>query len=171
MLLAGDEHGHSQGGNNNAYCQDNETTWLDWAHMDTTLLAFTRRLIAMRRTYPSLRRTAWLAGEHNGNGDKDVTWINRRGQERTVEQWEDPNNQCLGIRLAPVGDEPLLLVLINGEADAIDYTLPEGRWTLLLDTARVDAPDDESAIAAPSYMLAERSLALFRQMKSVSTIR
>jgi glycogen operon protein len=162
MLLAGDECGHSQGGNNNAYCQDNETTWLDWAHMDTTLLAFTRRLIALRQAHPGLRRTAWLVGEHNGDENKDVTWLNRYGTEKTAAQWEDCAHQCFGMLLAPVGDESFLLVLINAGADAIDYTLPDGRWALLLDTARVDVPDDEQAIDAPSYVLAERSLALFR---------
>src|SRR5687767_9727987 len=101
MLLAGDEFGHTQKGNNNAYCQDNELTWLDWTEQrnaDKDLTRFTRRLIQLRRDYPMLRRARFLVGVHNEDlGVKDVTWIDPRGEEKTQESWGDPGERCFGM--------------------------------------------------------------------------
>ncbi|HET7314776.1 glycogen debranching protein GlgX [Salinisphaera sp.] len=163
MLLAGDEMGDSQGGNNNAYNQDNETTWIDWAAADATLLAFARRLIALRRAYPGLRRVAWLKGERNGNGEKDVTWLNRHGRPKQPEQWENASNRFLGMLLAPYEqDGSGWLLLVNGEDERIDFILPDGPWRRVVDT---DDPAclEDTHIDAPQYALQPRSLALLRR--------
>jgi len=165
MLLSGDEAGHSQGGNNNAYCQDNPTTWLDWSALDEDLIAFTQRLTRLRRRHPSLRRTSWLAGEVAApDEDRDVTWLNRFAGEKTVEQWEDPTNQCLGFLLGPTAEEPALLILMNAEAEDVDYVLPEGEWALLLDTASTELPDPEETILEPRHPLVARSLAVLSRV-------
>jgi hypothetical protein len=93
MLLAGDEFGHSQQGNNNAYCQDNEISWLHWNHDDREqrLINFVRKLTGLREKYPTLRRARWLTGEYNEELEvKDVTWINTAGEEMRQDQWDDP---------------------------------------------------------------------------------
>src|ERR1051326_1487620 len=91
MLLAGDERGHSQQGNNNAYCQDNDISWLDWEHWDDAdraLQDFARRLIALRRPNPAFRRQRFFTGAPlNGNGQKDIAWLSPTGREMTPEDW------------------------------------------------------------------------------------
>ena len=162
MLLAGDERGHSQHGNNNAYCQDNEITWLDWEHIDHELLVFTRRLIALRREHATLRRTTWLHGEAEDAGETDVLWLNRHGTARTIEQWNNDTNRCFGMRLAGIDDQPALLILINAEPEPVDYAMPEEPWAVLLDTARDAAADQPRPVDGPDYALAGQSLAVFR---------
>jgi glycogen operon protein len=165
MLLAGDELGHTQHGNNNAYCQDNETTWLDWeAGADWPLFEFTRRLIALRAAHPSLRRSVWLEGEDQLNGDRDVIWLNRHGGEKTVEQWEDPAKHCLGVLLGPTDQEPALLVLMNAEDDDLEYTLPGGEWSLLLDTSVEEAPPAGAVVSHRRHRLCARSLAVLSRI-------
>src|SRR5262249_15855630 len=103
MLLAGDEIGHSQRGNNNAYCQDNEITWIDWAATNQegrALREFVRRLLAIRRAFPILHHGRFLLGEHNADLDvKDVSWLAPSSQEMTPEMWGDGNARCLGMLL------------------------------------------------------------------------
>ena len=162
MLLAGDEIGHSQNGNNNAYCQDNETTWIDWRSRsaeDEALLAFTQRLTALRTSHPVLHRMRFLHGTVTcSRGIKDITWFAPQGNEKTSEQWMDPLARCFGVLLngragpaigadgSPVEDD-LLLVILNAHHDVVDFTLPtlpiEAQWLRLLDTSRPD--DAESA--------------------------
>ncbi len=165
MLLAGDELGHSQGGNNNAYCQDNPTTWIDWEAMDEHLVALTQRLIRLRREHPSLRRTRWLAGQPDGpDSEPDVTWLNRYGGEKTIEQWEDPANHCLGVLLGPMAEEPALLILMNAEAGDVDYALPDGEWSLLLDTSQAALPELDEVIRERRHQLVARSLAVLSRV-------
>src|SRR3712207_2099484 len=125
MLLAGDEFARSQGGNNNAYAQDNEISWIDWEGIDedaAALTEFTRRLIAIRHAQPMLRRGRFLAGAYNEELEvKDVTWLTPAGDEMTPEHWDDLKARCLGVlldgRAQPTGirrqgsDKTLLLVL------------------------------------------------------------
>ncbi|MFX4493788.1 DUF3459 domain-containing protein, partial [Acinetobacter baumannii] len=83
-----DEFGRSQQGNNNAYCQDNETSWVDWSRPDQDLTAFVRRLLALRRRHPVLRRPVFLHGRNrSADGVKDITWYTPQGTEKTSEQW------------------------------------------------------------------------------------
>jgi glycogen operon protein len=182
MLLAGDEFARSQGGNNNAYCQDNETSWVDWEGLDADgrdLIEFTRKLIALRRAHPLLRRARWPSGATNEDlGVKDITWVNPTGEEQTTEQWEDPMARCLGMlldgRVDPSGPAsptqagaPLLLV-VNSYHDAVNFTLPSpagcAEWTCLLDT---NSPDEEIGAFDPGdrFLVTGRSLLLF-EMRS-----
>jgi isoamylase len=151
MLLAGDEFGRTQNGNNNAYCQDNELNWIDWEHIRNGSGAhvdFVRKLIALRKAYPILHRSRFIVGEYNEALDvKDATWLSPDGKEMTPEQWQDPRAKCLGVvfdgRAQPTGirrrgaDATILLVL-NAHHDVVDFTLPaipEGdSWLCLMDT-------------------------------------
>ncbi|MFC3393478.1 glycogen debranching protein GlgX [Brenneria rubrifaciens] len=119
MLLAGDEQGHSQQGNNNAYCQDNELTWLHWDNVDQALLRFTAGLIHLRRTLPALQQEGWWQ-----EGDNVVQWLDINGQPLTPQQWEQGERQ-LQILLS----ERWLLV-INASAHQGHFTLPTGQWTV-----------------------------------------
>jgi len=149
MLLAGDELGNSQGGNNNAYCQDNEIGWLDWTGpqaKNPTLIDFVRRLIALRRRHPALTRDRFLTGDPEGeNGLKDVTWLAPEGREKTASDWNYPDARCLSYLLsgeAPkarpdtIGDP--LLVVLNAHHEPMSYLAPrlEGidGWRWLIDT-------------------------------------
>ena len=119
MLLAGDEIGHTQRGNNNAYCQDNEISWLEWPG-SAELAAFVSRLTEIRRKYPALRR-------RNG----EVTWLKPQGGQMTEPDWRSPFARCLGM-LIP-GEESLLL-LLNAHHEAVAFALPPGDWTPILET-------------------------------------
>jgi glycogen debranching enzyme GlgX/4-alpha-glucanotransferase len=127
MLLAGDELGNSQGGNNNAYCQDNPTAWLDWSSVDTQMLEFVRDCIALRRRHPALRRDAWL---QDGVG---VQWRRPDGSSMSVADWHDQARHGLAVSLGDPDDA--LLLLFNAELEPLEFTLPPGSWTLLLDSA------------------------------------
>ena len=154
MLLAGDEIGHSQDGNNNAYCQDSERSWIDWDLDEPArdLLAFTRQVFAIRAANPVLRRRGFFHGrELSGTGLKDVAWLRPDGQELTELDWHDPHVHVLGMLIhgqatdekddhgRPVVGRTLLL-LLNGGVRPRAFTLPRlgrpGDWHELLHTAR-----------------------------------
>jgi glycogen operon protein len=162
MLLAGDELGRTQQGNNNAYCQDNDISWLQWPAIDEdgrALEAFTRRLLELRRRYPVLRRTRFLTGEPTGDdaaveGVRDVIWLSCDGSEMDAARWDDPNTRCLGMLLdgrapssavpRPAHDASVLLVF-NAWHEPVSFSVPEhpeeGRpWLRLMDTTEPDAP-------------------------------
>nr|ABV71062.1 glycogen debranching enzyme [Dickeya chrysanthemi]ACN29676.1 GlgX [Pectobacterium carotovorum subsp. carotovorum] len=126
MLLAGDELGHSQQGNNNAYCQDNELTWLHWENANSALREFVAGLIQLRRTIPALQQETWWQ-----EGDGAVQWLNREGQPLTPQQWEQGEHQ-LQILLSG-----RWLVLFNASLHAGEFMLPEGHW-------QVSPPFDET---------------------------
>ena len=133
MLLAGDEIGRTQRGNNNAYCQDNELSWLDWSSVDAQLLGFVRRLLALRRKYPALRVNRWLSERRHADGRKEVEWLRPDGQPMTVADWHDETRHCLAVT---GGDgEEHLLALFNAESADVEFTLPAGRWQCELDSA------------------------------------
>ncbi|MGB3610791.1 MAG: glycogen debranching protein GlgX [Cellvibrio sp.] len=177
MMVAGDEFCRTQRGNNNTYCQDNELNWINW-NLDehqATMLAFTKRLIALRRSYPILRRGRFLVGMYNEElGVKDVTWISPCGNEMTEEQWQDSNARCLGMlmdgRAQPTGirrpgsDSTLLLVL-NAHDGVVNFNLPEvaggDAWKCLIDTNRPTPFDEESYAFNHLFVVTNRSLLLF----------
>jgi isoamylase len=145
MLLAGDEVGNSQSGNNNAYCQDNETGWVKWSglHRDgedlTSLIA---RLSELRRSFPQLRARHWLAGRHQ-DGSYDVLWFTSDASEMTEEDWNFSDGRFLAYALGPLRrGEPPLLVMLNAAAHPIDVTLPTvsdaSHWTARLNTAAAE---------------------------------
>lgn len=137
MLLAGDEFGRTQGGNNNAYCQDSEISWLNW-HVEekgNSLIRFTQKLTTLRHRYPIFRRNRFLTGEYFEELQvKDLTWINADGSEMQNEQWGDANMRCFGMLLdgrAPTtglrqkGREATVLLIINAHSDTVDFALPD----------------------------------------------
>ncbi|HMU50760.1 MAG TPA: glycogen debranching protein GlgX [Geminicoccaceae bacterium] len=125
MLLMGDELGHSQRGNNNAYCQDSPISWLDWDKIDESLLAFVRRLVALRRDHSGLRRDRFLHGA-------DACWLDERGHPMTARQWREPSRRFVALRLD--GDQPLLLLLNAGD-EPVAFPVDAMAWELLLATA------------------------------------
>ncbi len=149
MVLAGDEFGRTQGGNNNAYCQDNEVGWVNWKLEDKgkALVDFVRRLTHLRHKYPILRRNRFLTGEYVEElGVKDVTWIHPSGTEITQDQWTD-ELRCFGMLLdgraqttgiRQQGHEATLLLVINVHHEDQELKLPESpgsdEWSLILDT-------------------------------------
>ena len=160
MLLAGDERGHTQGGNNNAYCQDNELSWIDWSDDEAgrVLLSFVRRLVALRRAHPTFRRRLFFhGGVLESRGIKDLLWLRPDGREMAENDWLNPHTRCVGMALAgdgirsvgsrgePVRDDDFLL-LFNAHHDAVPFKLPPsplGEWHPVVDTASADgAPAD-----------------------------
>jgi glycogen operon protein len=180
MLLGGDEIGRTQRGNNNAYCQDNELSWFDWSLDDgrRALLDFTRRLIALRRAEPVLRRGKFFFGRRIwGSEVKDLAWFRPDGKEMTAEDW-NVYTRCLGLRLAGDAIPELnargerivgstLLILINAHWEPIGFTLPTHvrgeRWELILDTHVTAGPAAGKLVrGGDAYPLESRSLAVFR---------
>ncbi len=165
MLLGGDELGRTQGGNNNAYCQDSPVSWYDWAQVDRNLLDWTGRLIALRRSHPVFRRRRFfqghpLRGTAAGEQLPDVGWFRNDGQQMTDADWEVGYAKSLGVFLnghaipdpdvhgRPIVDDSFYL-LFNGWDQEIDFTLPPARWAwswdVVLDTGdrragQLDAP-------------------------------
>jgi isoamylase len=169
MLLMGDEVGRTQGGNNNAYCQDNTTSWLDWRNVDErnkAFLDFTSGLVGLRRRYPLLRQTRFLHGETVvQNGPKNVTWLRPDGNEMTAADWHDASVKSVGLMLAG-RDDPFLLVLLNAHVADLQFRAPAprgiGGWRLLADTARgLIEPDESRLEAGAAVPVPARSLLLY----------
>ncbi len=165
LLLAGDEMGRSQGGNNNAYCHDDAISWLDWDGLraDATFTRFVRRLIGLRKSLPSLRRRSWLVGGGNGGpGPPDASWLGPGGGEV---DWHAARG-CFGLLLFGRGQgEAELLLLVNLRETPIAFELPPPAWRLLVDTAATppgDCPDPPTGVASP-HRLAARSLSLLQR--------
>ncbi|WP_258046949.1 glycogen debranching protein GlgX [Sphingomonas folli] len=146
MLVAGDEFGRTQGGNNNAYCQDNEISWLDWkaaaSEDGQRQIDFTARLTELRRRYPVLRAAAFLYGQDSpGEGVNDVEWWNERGERMTPEDWDNPEGRALMMRRASRTEDDeveAVSLLLNASADAITFQLPapQVQRVVLLDSAK-----------------------------------
>jgi glycogen operon protein len=141
MMLMGDELSRTQGGNNNAYCQDNEISWLDWQSdgPDPDFLAFVQNLVALRKRFDAFRRRDFLGGATVPTTDlKDVYWLAPEGREMTTGDWADADRRALGMQLgndAPDGDR--FLILFNAAPEPVEFRLPEqpfGRWFAVFDT-------------------------------------
>ncbi|WP_313950751.1 glycogen debranching protein GlgX [Accumulibacter sp.] len=142
MLQAGDELGRSQGGNNNAYCQDNEMTWLDWQHADTELIDFVAELLALRRRFPQLRQDRWLTGETNDDGLPDALWWHPAGRPMGGGDWQSAKLGAFGLQLASreagsgkAKGGPTLLCLINRDEIPVPFLLPPGVWKQICDSS------------------------------------
>ena len=159
MLLAGDEFGRTQRGNNNAYCQDNEITWLDWNHADGELLNYVQQLLALRRAYQHLRVNRWLAEKAQDSGTPAVGWLRPDGHAMTVEDWNNEMRHCLGVL---GGIDVRLLALFNAEPAPVPFTLPSGAWTIELDssTAKQSPRSVSEVVRIPEFavlLLSQRS--------------
>jgi glycogen operon protein len=178
MLLAGDEFARTQGGNNNAYCQDNEISWIDWDAADenaSALARFTQRVIALRGALPMLRRGRFLTGRADEElGIKDVAWLSPAGSELGDQNWSDANARCMGVLLdgraqetgiRRVGTDATLLLVVNSHDDVVRFTLPSavgGReWVVLIDTNQPDRTDLLRFPFGHVYEVTGRSLLLF----------
>jgi isoamylase len=178
MVLAGDEIGRTQGGNNNVYAQDNEINWLNWEAVGAdgrALLEFVRRLIAIRKAYPILHRGRFLSGQHNAELDvKDVTWLTPDAAEMTQAQWGDPHTKCLGMvldgRAQPTGirqrgADATLLLIMNAHHDVVNFKLPEvpegKQWRCLIDTNLPGTPETPQFPFGEVYQVTGRSSLLF----------
>ncbi len=177
MVLAGDEFGRTQGGNNNAYCQDGEIGWVNWnfGEKEVELAEFVRKVIVLRQSFPILRRTRFLTGEYNAELDvRDVRWLSPAGTDIEDLHWADANARCFGMLLdgraqasgirRPAMDATALLVL-NAYHDVVAFTLPEvvggQKWQCLLDTNIPDDVTRESFQTGETYEITGRSLVLF----------
>ena len=176
MLLAGDEFGRTQQGNNNAYCQDNEISWVNWdlGEKGSSLIRFVQKLTTLRHKYPILRRNRFLTGKYVEElRAKDISWINANGAEMTQQQWHDPTMACFGMLLdgraqatglRKSSEDATVLLIFNSHTDLVEFTLPDypggGRWLLLINT---NLPDAEEAAFEPQqkYAASARSLVLF----------
>ena len=178
MLLAGDERARTQQGNNNAYCQDNEISWMDWnlQPRGEALIHFVQKLTKLRRDLPVLRRTRFLTGQTNEElGIKDATWINASGAEMRDEDWSDQQMRCFGLiidgRAQPTGvrrrgDDATVLLVLNAHHDVVQFTLPQhagdAAWSRLVDTNLGDEEEPGSFRSGEAYGVTARSVLLFR---------
>jgi glycogen debranching enzyme GlgX len=143
MLLAGDEIGYTQQGNNNAYCQDNAIGWLNWENTDQDLIAYVQRLIQLRRRYPALRHVRWFTGEGVAFGFSDISWLSPGGGPIHDADWHTRGEVCMGILVRGTEHETPCLLLINASAQLVPFVLPHGRWSVLLDSANPSVPPHE----------------------------
>ncbi|MDT4939823.1 MAG: isoamylase [Pseudonocardiales bacterium] len=186
MLVAGDERWRTQRGNNNAYCQDNEISWVDWAATAESddLLALARRLLALRRSAPVLRQRAFFEGRpvQSGDGCKDLAWFHPAGREMAAEDWFDTGLRSIGMYLDGRGlrhrdrrgeviiDDSYLLVLHSGDNDGV-FTLPGSPWgdayELVVDTTQPGGlPASSGPVAAADLPVSARSFLLLRVVRS-----
>jgi isoamylase len=176
MLLGGDELGRTQGGNNNAWCQDNEVSWFDWEDADAELLEFARGLIALRREHPAFRRTSFLTGTATDSALPDAWWFRPDGRRMTQRDWQSSETRTLGVFLngreirerTPHG-EPIFgdsfLLVFNAHSEPVVFTLPTrrfgARWGLELATGEAPAG---SLGARALVAVQEHSLMLLRRL-------
>jgi isoamylase len=178
MLLAGDEMGRTQQGNNNAYCQDSEISWVNWELQaeDRELLSFVQELVQLRKQHPIFRRKRFFEGRPiKGAEAKDIIWLNPTGQEMSEEEWSQSFARCLGVYLSGealderdernqhIRDNDFLL-LLNAHYEEISFAFPNFQadrcWCRILDTAEPNASSCDYSAGEP-YRLQGRSVALF----------
>jgi isoamylase len=176
MLVAGDEISRSQKGNNNAYCQDNEISWLNWKRKDTELLEFTRSLINLRKTHPAFCRRRWFQGQPiKGIGVEDIAWFLHDGNEMSEEHWNEDFAKSLGVFLfgkglhavGPKGEhitDDSFYIIFNAHHDALTFTLPPAKygrqWNKILDTYSGEVGGQDSYKAGEQIEVSGRSIIL-----------
>lgn len=177
MLLAGDEISRTQKGNNNAYCQDNEISWINWDKADKSLLAFTQKLINLRLSHPVFCRRRWFQGQPiKGSKVEDIAWFSPDGVEMSDEHWNVGYAKSLGIYLNGLGihwtdpkgqriTDDSFYVIFNAHHEPLEFTLPASKygkqWTKIIDTSVEDVGDKESYNAGETFNVEGRSVVLF----------
>jgi glycogen operon protein len=162
MLNAGDELGNNQGGNNNAYCQDNPIGWLDWPGADARLTRFVGELAALRREEPLLHHDRWFRPPPGAPGDAFLTWLTPVGSEMHVHDWHEPGCLAFACRIRAHDTRvPSLLLLFNPDVAPQPFTLPPGVWQLRLDSSGSLPPTHASA-ASGHLTAPARSLLVLR---------
>ena len=178
MILAGDEMGRTQQGNNNAYCQDNELSWLNWGNADKDLLEFTRQVIALRKTHPTFCRRKWFQGRPiKGIGVEDIAWFLPDGSEMSEEHWNTSFAKSLAVYLNGKGihtlsskGEPIVddsfYIIFNAHHEPLEYTLPPkkygNQWKTVLDTVEGMVNGDKSYQPGDQLKVAARSIILLQ---------
>lgn len=185
MLLGGDEFGRTQRGNNNAYCQDNEISWIDWdlASRRTWLTAFVRQLLTLRKQAAGLRRDTFLKGARQIDREhKDVSWRHPAGHELTAADWHDPEARAIGVLVGHAFSDPYgtpnghLLFLCNASGAPVEFKLPEPKtgavWQTVFDTARWRANDLGASIhAGGQFVVSPHSCALLADGDAPPSVR
>ena len=178
MLLAGDEAGHTQNGNNNAYCQDNEISWIDWEKADQDLIAFTSQLIHFRRSHPVFSRKRWFQGRSVRNrGLADISWFLPDSSEMEESHWNEAFAKSLAIYLngnglntvdqasRPVTDDSFY-ILFNAHSGPLEFTLPGEKygkkWKKVWDTADPRVENGKKYAAGESISMADSSIVLLQ---------
>ncbi len=178
MIVAGDEFGRTQQGNNNAYCQDNEISWVDWEGRgddDLALTTFVSRLISLRHSLPVLHRQRWFNGQWNEALQvRDLTWLTPAGVPIESGQWSDPGMRCFGMLIdgraqasgiRKLASDATILAVFNGHGDLVEFRLPDiegsDRWTCLVDTNVPEREELPDFFANDVYQVTGRSVLLF----------
>ncbi len=141
MLLAGDEFGNTQYGNNNAYCQDNEITWLKWVNFNKELFELTKQTIAARKQIGSLNRNQWWSGDN-------VQWLNIHGNQMTVDDWQNQQTKALQVVL-----DKHCLLLINAKAEWQVFRLPDGKWTPQIGTHNLTLDAQQAELSSMGFCM------------------
>ena len=141
MLLAGDEFGNTQYGNNNAYCQDNEITWLKWANFNKELFKLTKQTIAVRKQIGSLNRNQWWSGDN-------VQWLNIHGNQMTVDDWQNQQTKALQVVL-----DKHCLLLINAKAEGQVFHLPDGKWKSQIGTHNLTLDAQQAELSSMGFCM------------------
>lgn len=141
MLLAGDEFGNTQYGNNNAYCQDNKITWLKWANFNKELFELTKQTIVARRQIGSLNRNQWWSGDN-------VQWLNIHGNQMTVDDWQNQQTKALQVVL-----DKHCLLLINAKAEGQVFHLPDGKWTPKIGTHNLTLDAQQAELSSMGFCM------------------
>ena len=184
MLSAGDEFGRTQGGNNNAYCQDNEISWLDWkgAKQRQSLIAFVSQLLFVRRNAPGLRRDTFLKGSRRPDAQrKDVAWWHPEGRELNEADWNNPQSSALGILIGHSfvdlhgASNGHLLLLCNAGPAPAEFRLPaphNGTWHGVFDTLQwQNTQMGTGMITGAAYPLGGHSCALLTDGNAPASVR
>ncbi len=180
MVLYGDETGRTQDGNNNAYCQDNEISWMNWdlSRSDLTFMEFTRRVIRLRKDHPVFHRRRFFQGSKLRDTDvKDITWLTPEGREMTGEEWNSSFTRSLGLQMAGLQEGELdsqgrterdddFLLLLNAHHEDVPFTLPEApddaRWEAVVDTSHASGLKSAGFYKpGGEYPLKARSMVVF----------
>jgi isoamylase len=186
MICAGDEMGRTQGGNNNAYAQDNEISWIDWdlSERDRALLEFTRRIARLRHEHPVFHRRHFFQGRRiRGSELKDITWLRPDGEQMTDEEWNTRFTRCFGMRLGGgammewdehgerVRDDTFLL-LFNADVGQLPFVLPHSRpevgWEVVVDTDVPEEAEGQRFRAGEEIPLEGRSMRVLRRVEGES---
>ena len=178
MLVAGDELGRTQGGNNNAYCQDNEISWVDWSNVDEDLLEFTRSVIELRQAHPVFHRRHWFQGRPlHGVGIDDCSWFQPSGEEMSDQDWDVGyarslcvfiNGSFLGLddRSEQITDDSFLL-LFNAHIEPVEFSLPDERfgqeWEIKI-TTQAETETESTVGAGTQVMIGAHSMMVMERV-------
>ncbi len=178
MLLAGDELGHTQNGNNNAYCQDNEISWLDWEKADQDLISFTAKLIAFRKSHPAFSRKQWFKGKAvRKKGVADISWFLPSGENMSEEHWNTGFAKSLGIFLHGGGigevdenSQPILddtfYLLFNAHFEPLEFVFPDDKygkqWSIVVATGSIEPGDKKVFACGEKIKIGDRSVVVLQ---------